>query len=120
MAWKNKTPEEIREYHRKYHHRRSKEAILNKYLAQKKRRIEVYNKVLEIKHSIGCQKCNENDPACLDFHHINDDKEFAVAEALTGNINFKIIEKEIAKCIVLCANCHRKLHYYEKQSVAQG
>lgn len=119
MAWKNKTPEEIKEYNRKYHHKRSKQSILNKYQARKKRALDILEKVREIKKSIGCQKCGENDPICLDFHHLND-KEFEIGISVNGHVSLARIEKEIAKCIVLCANCHRKLHYYEKQSVAQG
>ena len=26
--------------------------------------------------------------------------------------SYKAIKEEIDKCVVLCSNCHRKLHYY--------
>ena len=29
-----------------------------------------------------------------------------------GEIFNKAIKEEIDKCVVLCSNCHRKLHYY--------
>ena len=62
-----------------------------------------------------CTKCNENHPACLDFHHRDSsEKEYTIAY-LTGNTgSIKRIIQEIEKCDVLCANCHRKLHYNER------
>jgi hypothetical protein len=58
--------------------------------------------------SVGCYLCNEKDIACLDFHHLRD-KEYTIAN-LVKNENFNKIKEEVAKCIVLCSNCHRKLH----------
>jgi len=32
----------------------------------------------------GCSECSESDPACLDFHHPNDDKEMAITDMVTS------------------------------------
>ena len=53
----------------------------------------------------------KDDVACLDFHHLRD-KEFNIANEIK-NLSIDNLKKEIDKCIVLCANCHRKLHYYD-------
>ncbi len=63
----------------------------------------------------GCCKCYENDPVALDFHH----KDKTLKEGNIGTIittwSEKKLKKEIDKCIVICANCHRKLHYNKPQ-----
>ena len=57
-----------------------------------------------------CVKCGETRPYVLDFHHIDEtSKDFTIGKIKKGNKD--IIQKEIDKCIVLCANCHRELHY---------
>lgn len=67
----------------------------------------------EYKSKRSCIKCGENHIACLDFHHINpENKSFTIALGKTKGI--KAIKKEIEKCELLCANCHRKLHYDNK------
>lgn len=61
-----------------------------------------------------CQKCGENHPATIDFHHINqNEKEYGIARLLHDTKSKNMLLKELAKCIALCANCHRKLHYEE-------
>lgn len=84
---------------------------------KKDRRKRIANVILDIKQKIGCQECGENDPACLDFHHPNNDKEYEIGNNF--NKSLENLKKEMLKCIVLCANCHRKFHFYEKQAVAQ-
>ncbi|QCC55843.1 homing endonuclease associated repeat-containing protein [Natronorubrum bangense] len=60
----------------------------------------------------GCNRCAEQDPACLDFHHVDEDeKEMAVGKMISFGYSRDRIKAEIEKCIVLCANCHRKEHY---------
>ena len=59
-----------------------------------------------------CEMCGENHPACLDFHHKDKkDKSFNVAIMASSGYSIEKIKEEIAKCIVLCSNCHRKEHY---------
>lgn len=64
--------------------------------------------VNSIKSQRGCYFCSENNPVCLDFHHFRDKKD-CVAK-LVLSYNQQNILEEIKKCIVVCANCHRKLH----------
>lgn len=61
--------------------------------------------------SLGCERCDETDPCCIDFHH-NDPltKEIEIAFVIRNGWSIERINKEILKCTRLCANCHRKLH----------
>lgn len=52
----------------------------------------------------------------LDFHHINpDEKEFNISRIIRIK-DQSIVYKELGKCVILCANCHREEH--EKHNVA--
>lgn len=64
-----------------------------------------------IKRESGCRLCGEREVVCLDFHHRDaDEKDFTIGTASArGYARAKILE-EIAKCVVICSNCHRKLH----------
>ena len=60
-------------------------------------------------------KCGESDPIALDFHHRNpEEKEFNIGQALTRRVSLVKLLEEVAKCDVMCANCHRKLHRDQK------
>ena len=61
-----------------------------------------------IKQGTGCS-CGENRPAALDFHHL-EDKSFNITHAVRRGMGIERINKEIAKCVVMCANCHRVAH----------
>ena len=64
----------------------------------------------EFKATLSCAHCGENEPVCLDFHHLDpSQKDRNVTKGMTG-WSYKRIMEEIEKCIVLCANCHRKEH----------
>jgi hypothetical protein len=62
-----------------------------------------------------CSVCGENAPECLHFHH--DDpktKELTLADAIAHGWGVARILREVAKCRVLCANCHLKHHWRER------
>ena len=67
-----------------------------------------------IKIAKGCEICGYNEhPAALQFDHIDPtQKEFNVGEAVSNSYGWSRIEAEIAKCRVLCANCHA-IHTYD-------
>ena len=56
-----------------------------------------------------CAVCGEAEKACIDFHHVNpSEKSFDVNPRNSKSI--ANLQKEIDKCVCLCANCHRKVH----------
>lgn len=64
-----------------------------------------------------CKECGENHPATLDFHHrdrAGKDINIMMVVSRSGTGRLKL-EAEIAKCDVLCSNCHRKLHWNERE-----
>jgi hypothetical protein len=53
-----------------------------------------------------CVDCGEEDPVVLEFDHLRD-KKFPISKGLTDR-NWQDVLDEIAKCDVVCANCHRR------------
>lgn len=79
-----------------------------------KTRLLKKQKIQEIKeNSLGCLKCGEKKHYLLDFHHLDPKtKKFQLSQGETKGWN--IIEEEIKKCILICSNCHREFHHFQK------
>lgn len=106
MGYKNK--EEQNACQRRWY-RRNKKQVRQIHIGQNERRRAWYEK---FKKTLKCSRCPENHPACLDFHHRDPKaKEVTIASTLGNGWSIARILKEIAKCDLLCANCHRKLHH---------
>lgn len=91
------------------HFQKNKEKYKEQLYARRKRNLEY---VLEVKKNNPCS-CGESHPACLDFHHRNEkDKDKGISHAVYY-WGLERLKKEIEKCDVICANCHRKLHWVE-------
>lgn len=66
-----------------------------------------------------CERCGYK--KCIDaleFHHKNpSEKDFTISGK---SWSFERLKKEVDKCIMVCSNCHKEIHYELKQSsVAQ-
>lgn len=63
-----------------------------------------------------CSRCGYN--TCieaLDFHHIDPTKkEVEVSHAIRNAWKWEKLKIELDKCILLCSNCHRELHFFDK------
>ncbi len=115
MPWKDKSKyksEAYREYMRNYQrswHQRHKAKRLAKIYQRRERLWEFYN---QLKENLECTQCGESHPATLQFHHLDPQKkDFNLSESISQGYSAERIKREIAKCIVLCANCHAKVHY---------
>ncbi|HET6315692.1 MAG TPA: hypothetical protein VFG86_04485 [Chloroflexota bacterium] len=92
------------------HYWRNKQYYIDKATIGKARYLErVQRNVLEYLALHPCVDCGQADPALLEFDHIDRSaKEAAVGEMIRRRLGWRIIRAEIEKCLVRCANCHRR------------
>lgn len=100
------TPEQRSYFRNKYHElpadrKRRRQAIARRRVREIQAWLKAY------KETQSCERCGESSSVALDFHHLRD-KEVLISRAPSLGWSIKRIQAEIAKCIVLCANCHRK------------
>ena len=109
---KEKQRQYQREHYKKYHKRYRKQQ--NE--ARRKRRQQ--SKAALILYKGGkCGHCSVSYPydGVYEFHHTDPNKkDFEISDSLDRNVdelfNSKEILKELDKCLMLCANCHRIEH----------
>jgi hypothetical protein len=62
----------------------------------------------------GLKRNSIDDLEMFDFHHIDrTDKSFELGDRIESR-NWETIKNELDKCMMLCANCHRKQHIYNR------
>jgi hypothetical protein len=125
---KIKDSPEFREHQKIYQkkYRKTHQQPLKKYVQTHKKQIYERNKISMKKLSrskkvraveyLGgkCSICGYNKcMAALDFHHKNgDDKYMSIGKLLIRS--WDTIQKELDKCVLLCANCHREIRYLKE------
>ena len=89
--------------------------------SKRKQRAKKRDKLAQIKLDKGCSLCGYKEhPAALDFDHINpEDKSHLISLMVSQDKPWAVIEAEVDKCRVLCANCHR-IHSYENHTARVG
>ena len=92
--------------YRKEHYRNHKSKYLKKaHIWNKHHKEEVFNFLLDYFKLHPCKDCGISNPIVLEFDHVRGKKIDNVSRMLTHSK--ENLEKEISKCDVVCANCHR-------------
>jgi hypothetical protein len=85
---------------------------VNNKLTRSKRHIQM----LEFLNGKSCKDCNTADTRVLEFDHLPEhEKTSDIGRMLCSGWSWKRILKEIAKCDIVCANCHR-IRTYERMN----
>ena len=75
--------------------------------AQRDKNGDIY---FEWKSKQKCLLCSENVVECLDLHHLDPTtKETTISDVMRG-WTWSRLQVELEKCVVLCSNCHAKVH----------
>lgn len=64
---------------------------------------------IETVKAVPCMDCNiQYPPYCMDFdHRPGEEKSFNISTYMRANKSLEQVIQEIAKCDLVCANCHR-------------
>lgn len=105
MAYTDKVDPRYRESRRKHYYNNKQQYIDRK----KKRILEAQQLIYKIKEQ-PCMDCDQQYPHyVMDFDHRDgEEKMFNVSYVVRMGISHKRILEEVAKCDVVCSNCHRE------------
>jgi hypothetical protein len=97
---------------RRWYYRHKAQAIAQSTVNRNRRDPILRQWLNDYKAKLGCSHCPETHPACLEFHHKDPaNKELELSRAASNGWSIERLQQEIAKCEVLCANCHKKFHW---------
>lgn len=82
------------------------------------RRIKIKQYIFNYLSSKSCNQCGISDVLVLEFDHKNPKrKSFNLGQAfMDKSMTLKKVEQEIAKCVVLCSNCHKHKTHIQNNS----
>lgn len=102
--------------YKRAHYERNKEEYKKK-SAESTRRYRKRNRkfVADYLSEHPCVDCEEDDPVVLDFDHVRGKKDRDVSTLVNRGCSIERIQKEIAKCEVRCANCHRRRTHRQRK-----
>lgn len=74
----------------------------------KARRVQrAYDYIWSVLSTSSCADCDERNPLVFEFDHVRGTKIRDVGTMVVQNYGLQAIKDEIAKCEVVCANCHK-------------
>jgi len=91
----------------KKHYEANKEKIKKRTRDRVKRIKPLARQLILLRLMGGCVDCGEKDPVVLEFDH-QGDKKYEISRMIGEAISLDKIEEELNKCLVRCANCHRR------------
>ena len=64
--------------------------------------------VQEFLKTRACVDCGETNPVVLDFDHVDPGTKRSTIGAMLSRSTTAAVRREMAKCVIRCANCHRR------------
>lgn len=94
------------EYNKAYYESNRKKRIAQIRVSREAQRERNRNSLREYLQNSLCADCGNVDWRVLQLDHVGKDKKLEVTLMVSRGYKWDTIQKEIAKCEVVCANCH--------------
>lgn len=95
-------------YKREWYQRHRDRIIKENAVHKRKRHLDTWQKIAAYLADHPCVDCGEADPVVLDFDHIEQKSKRGAVSKLRRDSSWEVTLNEIQKCVVRCANCHRR------------
>ena len=98
------------------HYLRNTAAIKKDAAAAKKRQIAYLSGYVRRVKDVPCLDCGRSYPHyVMDFDHVRGKKKMDVAVMVQSGVSIRTLRMEIAKCEIVCSNCHRERTWGRRQ-----
>lgn len=117
MAYKNKADQASAA---RKHYEENRELVKQRAMAFKAIKRRELSEYVRKEKDKPCLDCNIKYPHyVMEYDHIGDDKISTVSNMVNSAVSLKKLQTEIAKCELVCSNCHRertfsRLRKYDK------
>lgn len=120
FSWRNKkrgirhtTCKKCHAVYRRKHYQAKRRLYIDKakrwnHVHKGERHAKVRRYILQYLREHPCVDCGETDPVVLEFDHVRGKKVAPISYLVRGTYGLEAIKREITKCEVRCANCHRR------------
>jgi len=115
-----KDPEKLRQYQKTYSRKWYGENAEKQKAKSRQRKRELRKWYDDIKAKSFCVSCGvsgKENTWMMEFHHRDETKKTkSLSYMISNGYGRETCLEEMEKCDVLCANCHRKLHYEKSKN----
>lgn len=103
------------------HYERNKEAMKARAKLHRQAKADLLRNEIVRAKDVPCADCGiKYITPVMEFDHIDDNKDFTISPSVGRGIAVATLLAEIAKCEVVCANCHRIRTHNRRLAQAQG
>tara|TARA_R110002020_G_scaffold301877_1_gene517289 strand:+ start:60 stop:425 length:366 start_codon:yes stop_codon:yes gene_type:complete len=114
-----KDPEKLRAYQKQYSSKWYSRNAEKQKAKSRQRKRELRKWYDDIKSKTFCVSCGisgKENTWMMEFHHRDENtKDKSLSYMISNGYGKESCLEEMKKCDILCANCHRKLHYERKK-----
>ena len=105
----------------KKHYEANKEVVKRRAAEYKKNQIAKLKELSKFLRSVICKDCEGDYPwYIMEFDHVRGTKHRDVSVLVSRAVSVATFMAEVAKCEVVCANCHRARTYNRRNAVLEG